>query len=64
MASFLRRFFSRRKKLPENTDPKNNVGKEKSKPKDSIQCNIILLDNETLTLDLPVCNLLDYFIYC
>ena len=54
MASFLRRFFSRRKKLPDNAEPKDNIGKEKLKSKDSIQCNIILLDNETLTLDLPV----------
>ena len=54
MASFLRRFFSRRKKLPDNAEPKDNIGREKLKSKDSIRCNIILLDNETLALDLPV----------
>ena len=69
MASFLRRFFSRRKKLPDNAEPKDNTepkepGKEKLKSKDSIRCNIILLDNETLTLDLPVFIIFLYFNCC
>lgn len=63
MASFFRRFFSRRKKLPDNVEPKKEGDKDeksekgKLKSKDIIQCNIILLDNETLTFDLPVFSL-------